>query len=186
VRLNAALDKAGLADGASAIVITASDDFSAEVALADVAACADCLIGIADGKFNMVMPGLSSKAWVKDVVKIEVTQPAAVVPPANPIMILATTTSTQDSGLLDVLVPMFQNETGYTVQTIAVGTGAALKMGEEGNADVLLAHAPAAEKVLVEAGVVKDRFLVMHNDFVIVGPASDPAGIQRHERGRCL
>jgi tungstate transport system substrate-binding protein len=178
VRLNAALDKAGLADGASAIVITASDDFSAEVALADVAACADCLIGIADGKFNMVMPGLSSKAWVKDVVKIEVTQPAAVVPPANPIMILATTTSTQDSGLLDVLVPMFQDETGYVVQTIAVGTGAALKMGEEGNADVLLAHAPAAEKVLVEAGVVKDRFLVMHNDFVIVGPASDPAGIQ--------
>jgi hypothetical protein len=81
VRLNAALDKAGLADGASAIVITASDDFSAEVALADIAACADCLIGIADGKFNMVMPGLSSKAWVKDVVEIEVTQPAAVVPP---------------------------------------------------------------------------------------------------------
>ncbi len=178
VRLNAALEKAGLAEGASAIVITASDDFSAEVPLSDVQACADCLIGIADGKFNMVMPGLSSKVWVKDAVKIEVIQPAAVVPPANPNIILATTTSTQDSGLLDVLVPMFQEETGYVVQTIAVGTGAALKMGEEGNADVLLAHAPAAEKVLVDAGVVKDRFLVMHNDFVIVGPASDPAGIR--------
>jgi tungstate transport system substrate-binding protein len=104
--------------------------------------------------------------------------PTAIPAPANPTLILATTTSTQDSGLLDVLVPMFQEETGYIVQTIAVGTGAALKMGEEGNADVLLAHAPAAEKVLVEAGVVKDRFLVMHNDFVIVGPASDPAGIK--------
>jgi tungstate transport system substrate-binding protein len=104
--------------------------------------------------------------------------PAPATAPANPNLILATTTSTQDSGLLDVLVPMFQEETGYIVQTIAVGTGAALKMGEEGNADVLLAHAPAAEQVLVDAGVVKDRFLVMHNDFVIVGPASDPAGIK--------
>ena len=178
VRLNAVLDKAALADGAGAIVITASDDFSAEVALADAQACADCLVGIAEGKFNMVMPGLSSKTWVKDVVKIEVIGAAAVVPPANPNIILATTTSTQDSGLLDVLVPMFEKETGYKVQTIAVGTGAALKMGEEGNADVLLAHAPAAEKVLVEAGVVKDRLLVMHNDFVIVGPKADPAGIK--------
>lgn len=178
VRLNAALEKAGMVEGASAIVITASDDFSAEVAMSDVSACADCLIGIAEGKFNMVMPNLSSKTWVKDVVKIEVMQPAAVVPPANPTLILATTTSTQDSGLLDVLVPMFQDETGYVVQTVAVGTGAALKMGEEGNADVLLTHAPASEKVLVEAGVVKDRLLVMHNDFVIIGPAADPAGIK--------
>lgn len=104
--------------------------------------------------------------------------PAPATAPANPALILATTTSTQDSGLLDVLVPMFEEETGYMVQTIAVGTGAALKMGEEGNADVLLTHAPADEKALVDAGVVKDRFLVMHNDFVIVGPASDPAGIK--------
>lgn len=102
---------------------------------------------------------------------------AALVPPANPTLILATTTSTQDSGLLDVLIPMFEAQTGYTVQTVAVGTGAALKMGEEGNADVLLVHAPAAEKVLMDAGYGKDRFLVMHNDFVIVGPAADPAGI---------
>lgn len=104
-------------------------------------------------------------------------QPASAAP-LNPNLILATTTSTQDSGLLDVLVPMFEKETGYTVQTIAVGTGTAMKMGEEGNADALLTHAPAAEKVLIEAGVVKDRFLVMHNGFVIVGPASDPAGIR--------
>jgi tungstate transport system substrate-binding protein len=98
--------------------------------------------------------------------------------PANPNLILATTTSTQDSGLLDVLVPMFQEKTGYVVQSVAVGSGAALKMGEEGNADVLLVHAPAAEKELMEAGWGKDRFLVMHNDFVIVGPAQDPAGIK--------
>jgi tungstate transport system substrate-binding protein len=104
--------------------------------------------------------------------------PAVPAAPSNPNLILATTTSTQDSGLLDVLVPMFQEQTGYTVQTVAVGSGAALQMAEEGNADVLLVHAPAAEKELMEAGWGKDRSLVMHNDFVIVGPAEDPAGIK--------
>ena len=101
-----------------------------------------------------------------------------IQPPANPILILATTTSTQDSGLLDILVPIFETESGYSVKTIAVGTGAALKMAEEGNADVLLVHAPEAEQELMQAGFGKDRLLVMHNDFVIVGPASDPAGVQ--------
>lgn len=96
--------------------------------------------------------------------------------PANLTLILTTTTSTQDSGLLDLLVPIFEAESGYTVQTIAVGTGAALKMAEEGNADVLLVHAPSAEKELMDAGFGQDRFLVMHNDFVLVGDASDPAG----------
>jgi tungstate transport system substrate-binding protein len=105
----------------------------------------------------------------------EVLAPAV---PTNPTLILATTTSTQDSGLLDVLVPMFEAESGYTVQTVAVGTGAALKMAEEGNADVLLVHAPSSEAALMEVGWGKDRFLVMHNDFVIVGPADDPAGIK--------
>lgn len=102
--------------------------------------------------------------------------PAAA--PANPNLILATTTSTQDSGLLDVLVPIFEKQTGYTVQTVAVGSGEAMKMGEEGNADVLLVHAPASEKTFMEAGNGMDRFLVMHNDFIIVGPAADPAGIK--------
>lgn len=106
------------------------------------------------------------------------TNPTAAPTPANPNLILATTTSTQDSGLLDILIPLFQEKTGYVVQTVAVGTGAALKMGEEGNADVLLVHAPASEKTLMENGFGKDRFLVMHNDFVIVGPADDPAGIK--------
>jgi tungstate transport system substrate-binding protein len=98
--------------------------------------------------------------------------------PANPNLILATTTSTQDSGLLDVLVPMFQDQMGYTVQTVAVGSGEAMKMGEEGNADVLLVHAPSSEVSFMDAGNGKDRFLVMHNDFIIVGPAADPAGIK--------
>ncbi len=97
---------------------------------------------------------------------------------SNLTLILATTTSTQDSGLLDVLVPLFEKQTGYRVKIIAVGTGAALRMARDGNADVLLVHAPAAEKELMEAGWGRDRFLVMHNDFVIVGPGADPAGIQ--------
>ena len=105
----------------------------------------------------------------------EAPVPAA---PANPNLILATTTSTQDSGLLDVLIPLFEAQSGYTVQTVAVGTGAALKMGEEGNADVLLVHAPAAEVTLMEAGFGLDRMLVMHNDFILVGPADDPAKIK--------
>jgi tungstate transport system substrate-binding protein len=104
--------------------------------------------------------------------------PAEPTTPANPSIILATTTSTQDSGLLDVLVPMFQDQTGFTVQTVAVGSGEAMKMGEQGNADVLLVHAPASEVAFMEAGYGKDRFLVMHNDFIVVGPASDPAGLK--------
>lgn len=96
----------------------------------------------------------------------------------NPEVILATTTSTRDSGLLDELLPIFQQQTGYNVKMVAVGTGAALAMGEEGNADVLLVHAPAAEEELMEKGFGSERYLVMHNDFVIVGPADDPAGIK--------
>jgi len=107
-----------------------------------------------------------------------VLSPTPIPRPTNPNLILATTTSTQDSGLLDVLIPLFEAETGYKVQTVAVGTGAALKMGEEGNADVLLVHAPSSEKTFMENGFGKDRVLVMHNDFVIVGPAVDPAGVR--------
>ena len=98
--------------------------------------------------------------------------------PANPTLILATTTSTQDSVLLDVLIPLFEKQTGYTVQTVAVGTGQALKMGEEGNADVLLVHAPKSEEEFMANGFGKDRAAVMHNDFIIVGPEADPAGIK--------
>jgi len=104
--------------------------------------------------------------------------PAAPAAPANPELILATTTSTRDSGLLDVLLPVFQEKSGYQVKMVAVGSGQALKMGEEGNADVLLVHAPAAEKELMEKGFGKERLLVMHNDFIFVGPKEDPAGVK--------
>jgi tungstate transport system substrate-binding protein len=97
--------------------------------------------------------------------------------PQIPNLILATTTSTQDSGLLDVLVPDFEQKTGYTVKTVAVGSGEAMKMGQECNADVLLVHSPAAEETFMSNNYGSDRRLVMHNDFVIVGPAADPAGI---------
>jgi len=93
-------------------------------------------------------------------------------------VILSTTTSTADSGLLDVLIPLFEKKTGFRVKTIAVGTGQALAMGEKGEADVLLVHAPASEKKLVDAGVAINYQLVMHNDFIIVGPAADPAKIK--------
>lgn len=93
-------------------------------------------------------------------------------------IILATTTSTQDSGLLDVLIPIFEKKTGYFMKTIAVGSGQAMAMGQKGEADVLLVHSPAAEKKFVADGYGINRRLIMHNDFVIVGPAADPAKIK--------
>ena len=93
-------------------------------------------------------------------------------------IILATTTSTQDSGLLDVLLPIFEKETGYFVKTIAVGSGQAMAMGQKGEADVLLVHSPAVEKKFVSEGYGIHRRLVMHNDFVIVGPPDDPGKIR--------
>lgn len=98
--------------------------------------------------------------------------------PKNPDLILATTTSTQDSGLLDVLIPAFEKASGYKVKVVAVGSGQAMQMGQDGNADVLLVHSPAAEKTYMDGGFGVDRRLVMHNDFIIVGPAADPAGIK--------
>lgn len=98
--------------------------------------------------------------------------------PKQKNIILATTTSTQDSGLLDKLIPIFEKKTGYFVKTIAVGSGQAMKMGEKGEADVLLVHSPAAEKKFIEGGYGVNRRLVMHNDFIIVGPATDPAKIK--------
>ena len=94
------------------------------------------------------------------------------------IVILSTTTSTQDSGLLDVLVPMFEKKSGLTVKTISVGTGQALALAARGEADVTLAHAPSVEKKYVEEGKMFNRRLVMYNDFVIIGPPDDPARIK--------
>jgi tungstate transport system substrate-binding protein len=92
-------------------------------------------------------------------------------------IILATTTSTQDTGLLDVLIPAFEKQSGYFVKTIAVGSGQAMAMGQKGEADVLLVHSPAAEKKFMDEGYGVRRQLVMHNDFIIVGPPEDPAKI---------
>jgi tungstate transport system substrate-binding protein len=93
-------------------------------------------------------------------------------------IILATTTSTQDSGLLDTLIPIFEKKTGYFVKTIAVGSGQAMAMGQKGEADVLLVHSPEAEKKFIAEGYGINRRIIMHNDFIIVGPPEDPAKIK--------
>jgi tungstate transport system substrate-binding protein len=93
-------------------------------------------------------------------------------------VILSTTTSTQDSGLLDELVPLFEKQGGYSVKTISVGTGQALTLGAKGDADVVLVHAPSLEKKYVADGKLRNRRLVMYNDFVIIGPKDDPAKIR--------
>jgi tungstate transport system substrate-binding protein len=99
--------------------------------------------------------------------------------PENRNVILATTTSTHDSGLLDVLLPVFEKQTGYAVKPIAVGSGQAMAMGAQGEADVLLVHSPAAEEKFMASGAGTERLLVMHNDFVLVGPAGDPARLRQ-------
>jgi tungstate transport system substrate-binding protein len=93
-------------------------------------------------------------------------------------IILSTTTSTQDSGLLDVLVPVFEKQTGYTVKTISVGTGQALALAAKGDADVVLVHAPALEKKYVAERKLQNRRLVMYNDFVLIGPKADLAKVK--------
>lgn len=108
-----------------------------------------------------------------------VAQPTAIPRTGGPKdVILSTTTSTQDSGLLDVLIPRFQAQTGYTVKVISVGSGAAIALGQRGEADVVLAHAPDNERRFVASGVGIDRQIVMYNDFIVVGPTTDPAGIK--------
>ena len=103
---------------------------------------------------------------------------ATAQPSGSRAVILSTTTSTQDSGLLDVLVPLFERSTGYTVKTVSVGTGQALALAARGEADVVLVHAPALEKKYVAEGKLSNRRLVMYNDFVVVGPEADPARIK--------
>ena len=102
--------------------------------------------------------------------------------PGARTVILSTTTSTQDSGLLDVLVPLFEKNTGYSLKTISVGTGQALALAARGEADVTLCHAPALEKKYVAEGKMHHRRLVMYNDFLVVGPETDPAKIEGDRR----
>jgi tungstate transport system substrate-binding protein len=92
-------------------------------------------------------------------------------------MILATTTSTQDSGLLDAILPAFEEQSGCVPKTVAVGSGEAMALGEKGDADVLLVHSPEAEEEFMADGHGSSREAVMHNDFVLVGPPDDPAGV---------
>lgn len=98
---------------------------------------------------------------------------------ARPEIILATTTSTNDSGLLDSLIPVFEQSSGIRVKVIAVGTGAALEMARRGDADAVLVHAPELERDYLRSGDLIEGRLIMHNDFIIVGPWSDPGGIHR-------
>jgi tungstate transport system substrate-binding protein len=121
-----------------------------------------------------------SSVWIASLVAAVLSGLFAVTPvnAQQKNIILATTTSTQDSGLLDVLIPMFEKKTGYFVKTIAVGSGQAMAMGQKGEADVLLVHSPAAEEKFMAGGFGVNRRLVMHNDFVVVGPAADPAVIK--------
>jgi tungstate transport system substrate-binding protein len=132
----------------------------------------------------IILPGCSAPSQ-----PTQAPQPSAPPPTAPPAaqaaqpaestkLILATTTSTENSGLLAYLLPDFEAEQGVTTEVIAVGTGQALKLGEDGNADVLMVHARAREDAFMDAGHVLRREDLMYNDFVIVGPSSDPAGIK--------
>jgi tungstate transport system substrate-binding protein len=106
--------------------------------------------------------------------------PAAVAKEeAQEALVLATTTSARDSGLFDALIPLFQERTGIAVRVVAVGSGAALRMGADGNADVLVTHAPEGEKGLVDRGLLIDRQPFMENYFVLAGPADDPVGVRQ-------
>jgi len=122
------------------------------------------------------MPALAKRFALAALVLLAGCSSQSAAPAAQ--VLLATTTSTQDSGLLDVLVPLFEKESGFQVKTIAVGTGAALALGARGEADVVLVHAPDAEKKWMDDGNGTKRLLVMHNDFVIIGPPADPAAIR--------
>jgi tungstate transport system substrate-binding protein len=127
------------------------------------------------------MNAIYHPVWSKALCLVLCVVAAACAPaPAssNPDLILLSTTTTRDTGLLDVLVPDFQKRTGYNVKTVIAGSGEILKLGERGEGDVLLTHSPAAEETWMAAGHGTMRALVMHNDFVLVGPSEDLAGVK--------
>jgi len=122
--------------------------------------------------------GASTSPETAEPVEAESVEVVAEPVETGDALILATTTSTDNSGLLADILPLFEAETGISVDVIAVGTGQALQLGQDGNADVLLVHARAREDAFMEAGDGSRREDVMYNDFVILGPAADPAGIK--------
>jgi len=121
---------------------------------------------------------IGTKIILWAVISLFILMGSSMVFAQTKTVILSTTTSTQDSGLLDVLIPIFEKNTGYFVKTIAVGSGQAMAMGQKGEADVLLVHSPAAEKKIVAEGYGINRRIIMHNDFIIVGPPGDSAKIK--------
>jgi tungstate transport system substrate-binding protein len=121
---------------------------------------------------------VAGQAFATGVAEPSAPAPTARAAPANPRVRLATTTSTENSGLLSFMLPEFTKDTGYTVDVVAVGTGAALKLGENADADILLVHARSLEDAFMAAGHGTERRDVMYNDFVILGPKTDPAGIK--------
>jgi len=123
---------------------------------------------------------MKRRAIVRGLLATALTASSLVGPASGQsrTVILSTTTSTQDSGLLDVLVPMFERQTGYTVKTVSVGTGQALTLAARGEADVALVHAPELERKYVAEGKLSNRRLVMYNDFVVIGPEADPAKVR--------
>lgn len=135
-----------------------------------------------DAAFDATQAAVSTEEAVDGETPTRVPSPAVLPTQASGSIILATTTSTVDSGLLDLLVPMFERETGYSVQTLSLGSGAAIEQASRGDADVVLVHSPAAEEKMVADGNGIERTLVMHNDFIIVGPDGDPALVREEER----
>ncbi len=157
--------------------IIASDGYEANIALAEVTE--QSIIAITDdGSLRSVLPGGSGKLQVKDVTKLRAAKGTDDSSEDAVRLILATTTSTADSGLLDYLLPGFDSEYNAEVQVVAVGTGQSLAIGRNGDADVLLVHDRPAEDAFVADGYGVNRQDVMYNDFVLVGPKSDPAGIK--------
>ncbi len=120
---------------------------------------------------------LSFAKVLSAIILLDLLSPPLGWTQARPV-ILSTTTSTQDSGLLDVLVPLFEKQSGYTVKMVSVGTGQALALAAKGEADVALVHAPGLEMRYVAEGKLLNRRLVMYNDFVVIGPKQDPAKVR--------
>jgi tungstate transport system substrate-binding protein len=139
---------------------------------------ADVIVNRAAERESTVRTKLSSNFLIALIVGLAAPTIVWGGEPAQRNVILSTTTSTQDTGLLDVLVPLFETQTGYSVKPVSVGTGQALALAAKGDADVALVHAPSLEKEYVAQGKLLNRRLVMYNDFVIVGPKEDPARVK--------
>jgi tungstate transport system substrate-binding protein len=125
------------------------------------------------------LTGLLAAAMALAAACADDDDPSAGTPPDRGTLLLATTTSTRDSGLLDELLPRFERQSGCSVKTLAVGSGEAMELGERGDADALLVHSPEDEEEFMAEGHGASRKAVMHNDFVLLGPSADPAGIKQ-------